>query len=280
MSTGGGAVSFLGLAVSAYLVMVGALYFAQRSLMYHPAALSVAPVDLGLPQFGPESFTTEDGLRLLSWYAKAEAGRPTLVYFHGNAGSIAGRAEKVRPLLDAGYGVLLVGYRGYGGNPGDPSEAGLYADGRAALTFLNQQGVSDLVLYGESLGTGVATKMAVEKAEAGQPVAAVILEAPYTSMGDAAQDRYFYVPAKWLVRDRYDNLQRVPRIGSPLLIVHGSLDRTVGVTHGQAVHQAALHPKTWKEFPGAAHNDLYDHGAAEVVLSFLGDLKRGEGRGQ
>ncbi|GAB6053888.1 alpha/beta hydrolase [Magnetospira thiophila] len=271
MIGGNGPGVFLALAALAYGLFVGLLYVFQRGLMYHPGPQYTVPEAVPGHPMRTVVLTTEDGLSLQSWYAPAAPGQATLVYFHGNAGSLDGRLDKVMPFLQAGYGMLLVAYRGYNGNPGTPDEAGLYADGRAALDFLKGQGSApgDWVLYGESLGTGIASKMAAELAAAGTAVRAVILEAPFTSMAAAAQDHYFYLPARWLVRDRYDSLSRIAQINSPLLILHGHLDQTISIKLGRQLLAAAAAPKRMEEFPQAGHNDLFDHGAASVVLDFL-----------
>src|SRR5262249_28114941 len=149
---------FLGFAVVAYAALVGGLYLFQRQLLYFPAR--ARPELFGLEQLGVREVTlaTEDGLSLLSWYLPSRPGRPVIAYFHGNGGHIGYRAERLLRFAREGYGVLMAEYRGYGGNPGTPSETGFYTDGRAALAFLDRQGVAPnrLVLYGESLGSGVA----------------------------------------------------------------------------------------------------------------------------
>ena len=175
--------------------------------------------------------TTADGLSLFSWYLPPRAGRPVIAHFHGNGGHIGYRAERLRRFAGEGYGVLLAEYRGYAGNPGTPCEAGLYADAEAALAFLVAQKIapSQLVLWGELLGSGVAIYLAAQR-----PVAGVILEAPFTSVAAAAQHHYAFLPAVALVRDRFDSLSRIGRIGAPLLVMHGERDMIVPVRHGRS----------------------------------------------
>ncbi len=258
---------FLGVVLAGYVAVTGLLFFTQRRLMYFPNAEAPDPALSGVAEMTPVRVTTADGLDLLAWYRPAVGGdKPTLVYFHGNAGSLGVRADKVRPFLDAGYGVLLLAWRGYSGNPGDPTEEGLYHDGRGALGFLDEAGVppSRTVLYGESLGGGVAVQMATERA-----VAAVVLEAPFSSAVDIAAHHYWYVPARYLVLDRFESKSKIARIGAPLLIVHGERDRVVPVRFGRELLAAAIEPKEAAFFPNADHNDLYDHGAAQAVIEFL-----------
>lgn len=258
-------------ALMAYGVLVGGMYLGQRRLMYMPHADVPSPAQAGVPEMRPVTLETADGLALLAWYRPAPgARRPVLVYFHGNAGHLGFRAEKLRAYLDAAFGVLIVEYRGYGGNPGRPTEAGLYADGRAALDFLEAEGVprDRLVLYGESLGTGVAVRLAAERGE-DQPVGAVVLEAPYTSIAAVAQRHYFYLPAYWLVKDRFDAEAWIGRIDAPLYVFQGERDSIIPIRFGRALFEAAREPKEAKWLPRAGHNDLYDHGAAPGVIDFI-----------
>ncbi len=260
----------LGGAVVGYALLLGGCYALQRSLMYFPSAELPSPAAAGVPEMAAVRLATDDGLALVSWYAAARLpGAPTIAYFHGNAGNIADRAYKVRPMLDAGLGVLLVGYRAYGGNPGTPSEAGLFADGRAALDFLDTQGVlaERIVVFGESLGSGVAVYLASQRR-----LGAVILEAPFTSAADAGQRAYPFLPVRRLIRDRFDSLSRIETIGAPLLIVHGERDRIVPVDLGRRLLAAAAEPKEGVFLPEAGHNDTFEHGSIAIAMDFLNRL--------
>ena len=262
--------SFTGFIVLTYVTFVGGLYLFQRNLLYYPDASLSSPSAAGVAEMRAVKTFTEDGFSHTSWYAPAAQGLPTLVYFQGNAGNISDRGHKARPYLDAGLGVLLAGYRGYGGNGGSPTEVGLYADGRAALSFLKEQGINNgkIVLYGESLGSGVAVRIAWEMAKS-LPAAAVVLEAPFTSMGDAAQYHYPYVPARWLLKDGYPSASLIADVKSPLLIVHGEQDRTVPFDFGVRLYERARPPKENRWVAGAGHNNLYDFGVAGAVVDFL-----------
>ena len=249
-----------------YGVVVGLTYIVQRQLQYFPDRRMYSPLEGGVPEMSIIRFHAADGVQLVSWHNAAAAGAPTVVYFPGNGGNIAGRGAAVRPWIDAGYGVLLVGYRGYGGSDGRPAEEGLYADGRAAIAYLRGRGVPAhrIALYGESLGTGVAVKMAVEHA-----VGAVILEAPFTSAVDVGARAYPILPVRWLMKDRYESLGRIAAIDAPLLILHGQDDRTIPVTQGHRMLTAAREPKQGVFFAGAGHDDLRAHGADAAILRFL-----------
>ncbi len=258
---------FVVYACAGYVLFTGVLFLAQRRMMYFPESTPPSPELAGVPEMSPVTLNTADGLELLAWYRPAARARaPVLVFLHGNAGNIGHRGWKARPYLDAGYGVLLVSWRGYGGNLGSPTEQGLYHDARAALAYLADAGVesSRIVLYGESLGAGPAVRVATE-----QRVGAVVLESPFTSAADVAQRHYWYRPARYLVRDRFDSKAKIGRIGAPLLIVHGERDRVVPVDLARALFAAAIEPKEARFEAAAGHNDLYDFGAATAVIDFL-----------
>jgi len=254
---------------AAYALVVGALALGQRRLIYLPFGEAGEPGAAGLPGVARVTVRTADGLALAAWWRPALPGQPTILYLHGNAGSLALRAPKVRPYLDAGYGLLLLAWRGFSGNPGRPSEAGLIADGRAALAFLARQGIAtaDLVLYGESIGASVAVELALA-----DRFRALVLEAPMTSLPELAQRHFPWAPARWLVRDRYDSLAKIARIQAPLLIVHGERDEVVPVAMGRRLLEAAPEPKQGVFPPFARHNDLAEHGLSAAVLRFLAGI--------
>ena len=262
-------VYFLGLSVAGYLMLVGALFAFQRNLMYHPDQTVATPHTFGAPDMSAERLPTSDGFPLLAWWKPPQnPDAPVMLYLHGNAGHLGDRAEKVRPYLDAGYGVLLVTYRYNAGAGGSPSEEGLLEDGRTALSFLRGQGISDdrIILYGESLGTGIAVKLAVERQHR-----AVVLEAPYSSVADVASSIYWYVPVRYLLRDHYDSTSVIGDIQAPLLIVHGRQDRVIPVRFAERLFEAAAEPKRLIPIDEAHHTNLYDFGMGRMVLDFLSD---------
>ena len=261
---------FLFTIVLVYGLVVGALYLFQRRILFVPGTDAPDQVAAGVPDMTDVELATSDGLTLLSWYHPASPEQPTFVYFQGNAGTIQGRGFKARAMIDRGFGILLVGYRGYGGNPGHPSEVGLIEDGRAAMRFLEEKGVAagNMVLYGESLGSGVAVALAAE-AEDGDGPGAVILEAPYTSITEIAAKRYRFAPVNKLIKDRFDSLARIPHIRAPLLVLHGEEDRLIDASHGQRLVDAAAQPKELRLFAEGRHSDLHDHGAMDAIAAFL-----------
>ena len=243
-----------------------ALLYAKQDALLFPADRSLLDVAAaGVPGLVSVAVTTPDGLVLTAWFRKPEAGKPTLVYFHGNGGNLMNRIGRVRFFAGTGWGLLLVEYRGYGGNPGRPSEDGLHDDALGATGFLAAQGiVSDRVLlYGESLGTGVAVWLATQK-----KVAAVILDSPYTSIADVAQSHFRFLPVKLLIKNRFDLLGRIGHINAPLLVMQGALDRVIPPAMGQAVYAAAHAPKQFWAGPESQHWNVLETGGGTAALAF------------
>jgi pimeloyl-ACP methyl ester carboxylesterase len=253
----------------AYVVFCAALGVMQKRLMYFPDPALFVPTEWALKELHPLTVTTEDGLTITSWYAPPRMpDKFTIVFFQGNAGHLGYRNYKVRPWLDAKYGVLMVGYRGFG-NPGEPSEEWLYSDARAAIEALRAKGVPEkaLVLYGESLGTGVAVQMATE-----YNASALILESPYTSLPDVGEDRYPLVPVRVLMRDKFDSLSKIKDVHMPLLLMHGESDQIVPLKFGKMLFSAANEPKQAEFIPEAGHNDVYNLRIQQLVMSFIAKL--------
>jgi fermentation-respiration switch protein FrsA (DUF1100 family) len=255
--------------VALYVAGITSLWAFQRDLMYFPDGLPRVPPSYYEMLAGVHevSFKTADGLELVAWHAPAPPNRPTVVMFHGNGGSLRGERYRLKHFKDAEIGVLLLAYRGYSGNSGVPNEEGLYADARAALDWLEQNGVAStsIVLYGISLGTGVATKMAAER-----EFAAVVLESPYTSTVDVAAWRFPIVPVTWLMEDRFESLARIAAIKEPLLIMHGDRDSVIPQQFGRQLFEAANQPKEGFWPPGLGHNDIFDNGGFDTALEFIG----------
>jgi uncharacterized protein len=255
-----------------YLGLLLMLYFIQRHMMYFPDARRPVPAAFGMGDMSVIDVTTVDNLRLSGWYKAPAAGRPVIILFHGNGGNIGGRNFKARQFISQGYGFLLAGYRGYGGNPGSPSEQGFYADARAYLGWLAKQGIapSQIVLYGESIGTGVAVQAASET----PGYKALVLESPFASMVDMARKQYFFVPVSLLLKDRYDNIGKIKNIKIPLLVLHGAADPVVPYSQGKQLFDAANEPKKMETFFLGGHVDLYNYGAGAEILAFLEVLDR------
>ena len=268
-----------------YLLVCALLFLFQRSLLYLPARETADLAEhpgLGLRAVELPGTEDQDEARALThWYAPPSGeDRPVVVVFHGNAGHIGHRVPKFEFLVERGYGLLLVGYPGYGGNPGAPSQSAFLAAGRGVLNWLAGQDVSAerTVLYGESLGTASATILAAERAGSG-PYAGVILEAPFTSIADVAAHHYWYVPARWLLHDPWQSAAVVDRIASPLLVIHGRRDATVPFVFGERLLAAAREPKDSLFLDDASHNDLYeDRRVTAAVVAFVEQHGGTEGR--
>lgn len=255
------------IAGAAYFGLLGLLYAKQRDAIYHPTAMVPDPAAFGVPEMRPQRLQS-DGARPLAWWAPPrDPGGPAIVYFHGNGGHIGMRAARARMFMEAGYGVLLAGYRYNAGAGGSPSEEGLLADGRAAMAFMASQGLpaGRIVFYGESLGTGVATAMAAEFG-----AAALVLEMPYSSIADVAQGTYWFLPVRWLVKDQFDSVARIGAVRAPLLVVHGELDGMIPAWSARRLLEAAPGPKESRFYPQGTHGNLWRLGAGGVVLDFLG----------
>jgi uncharacterized protein len=243
-------------------------YLRQRQFMYFPDTRSPTLADWNANNFTEVKLRTSDNLSLLAWYKKAKTGQPTLLYLHGNAGHIGYRIPILRPYLDAGLGVLLLSYRGYGGNQGQPTETGLYRDGQAALDFLQKtQSIPPqcIVLFGESLGTGVAVELASR-----QRVGAVIMQAAYSSMVDMAARHFPFLPSDWLLKDRFDSASKIHQLQTPLLFIHGERDHIVPISLAEKLFHRAPEPKVFHRYPERGHNDLFHQTMANDVLRFVG----------
>ena len=200
---------------------------------------------------------TEDGLQLTAWWAPAKgpaigsARGMTVLVAPGNAGSRELRVPLARALTGRGFDVLLVEYRGYGGNPGSPTEDGLAADVRAAYRYLTEdRGVDPqrLVLFGESLGGAVLTRLATER-----PVGGLVLRSPFTSLADVGARAYPFLPVRMLLRDRYPLREQVQTVRVPVAVVAGAADEVVPAAQSRAVAAAA--GASYVELPHARHND-------------------------
>lgn len=249
-----------------WAAVTGIVYANQRSLLYFPNPDRVAPQAAGLTGVTEQTLKTPDGETLIAWYAAPRAGKPVILYFHGNGGNLAVRAMRIKLFQEAGYGVLMPSYRGYSGSTGSPSEPALTADAKLTSDWLVNKGTkpADIVLFGESLGTGLAVKMAAE-----HPVRAVILDSPYTSIVEAAQAHYSYLPVSWLMWDRYNSIARIKLVRAPLMVIHGTLDHVVPYELGQKLYAAASEPKRLVTLTGQGHVAPLRNGAWPEIQAFL-----------
>lgn len=252
-------------------LLLGLVWAFQRSLIYIPIGEPGSPAAVGLAGAEEIAFPTADGLTLAGWLvpARREGPGPAVLVFNGNAGNRSFRAPLASALSAAGLTTLLFDYRGYGGNPGRPTEAGLAADARAARAFLATREEVDpaaIVYFGESLGAAVAIELATE-----HPPAALILRSPFTSLVDAGRYHYPFLPVGWLLQDRYPSLDTIGGLSCPLLVIAGDADRIIPTEQSRRLFAAAPEPKRLALIPGAGHND-YELLAGELLLAEMGSF--------
>jgi fermentation-respiration switch protein FrsA (DUF1100 family) len=230
--------------------MLSRLWSQQRRLIYFPSPGPVPPATTVLPGGRDVLIDTEDGIRLGAWYFPA--GDSAVLVCNGNGGDRSMRAPLAAALNRMGLSVLLFDYRGYGGNPGTPSEAGLAADADAARQWLSAQpDVDRIVYFGESLGAAVAIGLAVQL-----PPAALVLRSPFTSLADVAAVHYPWLPARRLLLDSYPSIERIASVNAPVLVVAGDRDDIVPAVLSRRLYDAAAEPKRYVLVHGAGHNDL------------------------
>lgn len=241
------------------------MYVFQRNLIYFPDRHIPDLIKFKAQDMDVVTLKTKDNITLRSWYIHAEKNKPTILYLHGNAGHIGYRMPLAREFIKSGMGLFLLEYRGYGGNKGSPSEKGFYIDSETALNYLKKQGVPSrkIALFGESLGTGVATKMASE-----HPFCALILQSPFTSLTNLSRHYYPWLFVKpW---DEYDSLARIKKIKMPLLVLHGTSDRIVPYSEGLSLFQGANEPKKMITIKNYDHNNLWNSkGFSDELIHFV-----------
>jgi fermentation-respiration switch protein FrsA (DUF1100 family) len=260
-------------ACALYLAGLAVLFVRQRDLMYprNPVRADIASANL--PGAVEVPLTTADGERLVAWLVPPRAGKPVLLFFHGNAGNFDRpvRQARFRALTEDGTGLFAVNYRGYGGSTGSPTEEGIHLDARAAYGEAAERfGAARLVGYGESLGTGVVLQLAAEV-----PLSAVILEAPYLSTAAVAQEIYPSAPIRLVMLDQFRSEAVIGRVRAPLLVLHGERDGVIPFRQGQALYEMANPPKRFIRFPAGRHEDLPTQGSVPEVRRFLADVASG-----
>lgn len=253
-------VRLLAVIVGVAAVAGGGLWSLQRRLIYLPDQ-HLPSIDTVLPEWRSVHIESSDGLTLGGWFRPPRPDAPVVIVFNGNGGNRAGRTVLGTRLAADGFGVLLFDYRGYGGNPGRPTEAGLALDARAASEFVAATAPGHPVVYfGESLGAAVAVELATAR-----PPAALILRSPFTSLPDAAAVHYPFLPVGAMLWDKYPSLDRIGGVDAPTLIVAGAADGIVPVGQSRKLYEAAPEPKDLLIIPGADHNDAELSAGAAVI---------------
>jgi uncharacterized protein len=256
-------------AAAAFGGFVALMYLTQRALMYHPETFRTPPVVAGLFDVQELVLDTADGEKVIVWYAPPQRDLPLVLYFHGNAGSLRNRADRFRALIKDGYGLVALSYRGYGGSTGSPSEAGMIADAQTAYAFATAHVPPErIVVFGESIGTGVAVALA-----ATQRIWRLVLESPFTSAADVAARVYWYLPVRFLMKDQFHSDERIGKVTAPLLVLHGERDQVVPIALGERLFALANEPKRFVRFPLGYHVDLDRYGGLDEVRSFIGSAR-------
>ena len=249
-----------------YLFIGLFLFIIQRNITFNKSVKPKKPEKYGLKEIKEVFIETQDNLKLLAWFQKPKHNNPILIYLHGNSYDIGERAYKIERYINNGWGVFLLSWRGYSGNKGTPTEKNLYIDGQAAIDWVNKNTSyrkTDIILYGESLGCGVAVELCLQ-----DKFKSVILEAPFTSIVDIGQKKYPIYPVKFFTLDKFDNISKIDKISSPLLIINGKNDEVIPYTHGLQLFQKAKEPKKYLCIDEAMHNNLYDFNIDKEVINF------------
>ena len=255
--------------VLVYFLILTFLYFYQRNLMYHPDENNYFGDQLSV-DIKEVKIDTDDNINLLGWYHEKDIKKnKTILFFHGNAGSLENRIHKLNHFRNMNVNFLIIAWRGFSGNKGKPSEKGLYEDGMSAINWLLKKGVKqeNIIIYGESLGTGVATHLAQNKNFAG-----IILETPFTSMIEAAKNFYPYIPVGLLLKDKFDNKSKIKNINVPVLIMHGEADQIVPFFMGKKMYEIANEPKYSYFTKHDNHMMEYDENLLKALNSFFKSL--------
>jgi pimeloyl-ACP methyl ester carboxylesterase len=254
------------IAALSYTLVLLYMYLQQRSLQYFPGRQGTAPELMGLSGVTEHRVQTPDGETIVLWHAEPKPGHPTILFFHGNAGEIAGRQDRMVFYQQQGFGALFVSYRGYGASTGRISEQGFVTDALTAYEFLHQRGVApeQIAAVGESIGTGVAVQLAAQR-----PVGAVVLEAPFTAAVDVAAEVYPWLPVRWLMKDQFISRDHIASVKAPLLVIHGDADRIIPVSQGRRLFEMANEPKDLVILPGESHDVIGTPGVWAREVEFI-----------
>ena len=255
--------------VAIYFFILISTYLFQRNLLYHPTENNYFGDQLTV-SIDKVKIKTQDNIELMSWYhSKNLTDYKTILFLHGNAGSLENRIHKINHFKDMNVNFLLISWRGFSGNKGKPTEEGLYQDARSAVAWLKSKDISEnnIIIYGESLGTGVATEIAQNKNFGG-----IILESPFTSMIDAGKDKYPYLPVRLLLKDKYESDKKIKNIKSPILIMHGKVDNIVPFHMGKRMYELANQPKYFYFSEYDDHMMEYNEKLLKALKDFVKSL--------
>ena len=252
-----------------YILLVIVVFFFQRNLLYHPSVDNYIKDQnvTELTEIEKVKITTRDNIDLLGWFYNRDIQKfKTILFFHGNAGSLKNRIYKLDHFKDLKVNFLIFAWRGFNGNKGKPSEIGLYQDAESAIRWLKIKGINekDIILYGESLGTGVAVEIAQNKNYAG-----IILESPFTSMVNMGKRYYPFFPVRFLLKDKFESYKKLNNISVPILIMHGKVDKIVPYDMGKKMYELANEPKFFYSQEYGDHMIEYDEKLLTALKKFI-----------
>ena len=256
-----------------YILLLAVMFFFQRSFLYHPSIDNYPKNQTSNEPFEIEKvkITTEDNIDLVAWFYNINIEKfKTILFFHGNAGSLENRTYKLNHFKNLNVNFLIIAWRGFSGNKGKPNELGLYRDAESAIKWLKLKGVieENIILYGESLGTGVAVEVAQNKNYAG-----IILESPFTSMINVGQKYYPFFPVRFLLKDKFESYKKINNVSVPVLIIHGKVDQIVPFDMGKKMYQLANEPKFFYSQEYGDHMVDYDERLLSALKKFIQSLK-------
>ena len=256
----------LALGVAGYIAAAGYMAINQRAFIFRVEPAVPVLANAGLPNAVETTFTAPDGTRLTGWHIDpSRAEVPVFVYFHGNAGNLMRRAERFRLMTAGGAGLLAFHYRGYGGSGGVPGEDELHRDAAAIYAEAERRFPGHkLIIFGESLGTGVATRLAITA-----PAAGLILDSPFMSVQDRAEATYAWLPVGLLINHPFRSDQAIAKVRMPLLVLHGARDMIVPISDGERLFALASEPKTFVRYADAGHVGAFRFGAMNDIQRFL-----------
>ena len=257
------------LIIVTYCLLLTFVFFYQRKLLYHPNFSNHVTGDGLIHSIEKINIKTEDNIDLKGWFHLKDLKKKTILFFHGNAGTLDNRIYKLNFLGNLDINFLIIAWRGYSGSSGKPTELGLYQDAKSAVNWLNLRGIAEknIILYGESLGTSVAIEIGQNKNFAG-----IILEAPFTSMVDTGKKYYPFFPVKLLLKDKYESKNKIKNIKFPILVMHGKKDKIIPFYMGEAIYNLANKPKFKYFSDNDDHMMDFDENLVNEISSFLKSL--------
>ena len=255
-----------------YILLTVIVFLFQRNLLYHPSIDNHLKDDLVIEptEINKVKITTNDNIDLLGWFYNRDVKKfKTILFFHGNAGSLKNRTYKLNHFKDLDVNFLIIAWRGFSGNKGKPNETGLYEDAKSAIKWLNNKGIKDkdIIIYGESLGTAVAVEIAQNKNYAG-----IVLESPFTSMINMGKKYYPFFPVSFLLKDKFESHKKIKKLSSPVLIIHGKVDKIVPYSMGKKMYELANEPKFFYSQEYGDHMLEYDENLLIALRQFIQSL--------